>query len=48
MNAEWVYGMWWGLGCVAGLVLPVLVAIVALTWMRRELVTMLRGWLDRR
>lgn len=48
MTGEWVYGLWWTLGCLVGLVVPLLAAIVALTWTRRELVAMLRGWVDRR
>jgi IMP dehydrogenase/GMP reductase len=48
MNADWVYGLWWGLGCLVGLGVPLLAAIVALTWTRRELVAMVREWVDRR
>ncbi len=44
---EWVYGMWWGLGCVVGLAVPLLLVIVALLRSRQPVVAMLREWLDR-
>lgn len=45
---EWVYGMWWGLGCLVGLAVPLLVVIVALLRGRRPVVAMLREWLDQK
>lgn len=39
---------WAGLGCVVGLMVPIVVGIVALTWTTGELKAMLLGWLDRR
>lgn len=47
MTGEWLYGLWWTLGCLVGVCVPLLAVIVALTWTRRELVAMVRGWVDR-
>lgn len=40
--------LWAGLGCVAGVMIPVAVGFVFLTWSKAELTAMLRQWLDRR
>lgn len=47
LTGEWLYGLWWTLGCLVGVCVPLLAVIVALTWTRRELVAMVRGWVDR-
>lgn len=39
---------WAALGCVVGLLVPIAVGIVALTWTTGEIKAMLLGWLDRR
>ena len=39
--------IWAGLGCVVGLMVPIVVGIVLLTWTTGEIKAMLLGWLDR-
>jgi hypothetical protein len=48
MSGDWWYGVRWTLGCLVGVVAPLLAVIAAITWTRGELVAMVRGWLDRR
>ena len=39
---------WAGLGCVLGVLVPVVVGIVLLTWTTGELKALLWGWIDKR
>lgn len=39
---------WAGLGCVLGVLLPIVVGIVALTWTTGELKALFWGWINRK